>query len=100
MSVGYRQLFIWVEGGDDLRFFDSVVKPALEDRYDCIRVRGYANQKKAKIKAFLRRIKAIGADCIFAGDINAEPCVTAKKERLGQRYGVESDRIIVVIMKI
>ena len=35
---GYRRLFIWVEGTDDERFFNTIVVPRLANRYDHITV--------------------------------------------------------------
>jgi len=100
MSVGYRRLYVWVEGTDDERFFERTVRATFEQRYDQVSVVRYAKRKGTKIRGYLNSIKAMGADCILLADINAEPCVTAKKERLRQRYGVESDCVIVVIKEI
>jgi len=99
--VAYRQLFIWVEGRDDERFFDGTVRTTFENKYDSVVVRQYAQMTRKEVGRYLRSIKWMcSADCVFVGDINAEPCVTAKKERLRQRYGVESDSVIVVIREI
>ncbi len=100
MSVGYRRLYVWVEGTDDERFFERTVRATFEQRYDQVSVVRYAKRKRTKIRGYLNSIKAMGAHCVFLADINAEPCVTAKKERLRQRYGVESDSVIVVIKEI
>ena len=98
--MAYRRLYVWVEGPDDQRFFDSVVRSAFQERYDWVNPVHYAGLKPSKVRSFLWSITLMGADCIFLADINAEPCVTAKKERLRQRYGVESDSVIVVIREI
>ena len=100
MSVGYRRLYVWVEGTDDERFFERTVRATFEQRYDQVSVVRYAKRKGTKIRGYLNSIKAMGADCILLADINAEPCVTAKKERLRQRYGVGSDSVIVVIKEV
>lgn len=100
MSVGYRRLYVWVEGTDDERFFERTVRATFEQRYDQVSVVRYAKRKRTKIRGYLNSIKAMGADRILLADINAEPCVTAKKERLRQRYGVASDSVIVVIREI
>jgi len=45
----YRRLFIWVEGTDDKRFFDTSVVPRLNDRYDRIDVQLYAGMTNEDI---------------------------------------------------
>ena len=53
--------------------------------------------KKEKVNNFLKSIKVMNADYIFAGDINANPCATAKKQELKHTYKeIDEDRIIVV----
>ena len=32
----YKRLYVWVEGEDDRMFFDYVVRPMLEEKYDYI----------------------------------------------------------------
>jgi len=98
--VGYRRLFVWVEGTDDERFFERTVRATFEQTYDQVSVVRYAKRKRTKIRGYLNSIKAMPADCIFLADINAEPCVTAKKQKLQESYGIEGDRVIVVVMEI
>jgi hypothetical protein len=80
--MGYRRLFIWVEGDDDVRFFDKIIKWKLQKKYNSVEIICYAALKKAKIDNFLKSIKAMNADYIYATDINESPCVTAKKQKI------------------
>lgn len=82
----YRRLFIWVEGTDDLRFFNTVVRPRLTDRYDDVDIRRYASGMAARVNGFIRSIGAMGAEYIFVSDIDMAPCVTRKKETLQGRF--------------
>lgn len=100
MSEGYRRLYVWVEGTDDERFFERTVRATFEQRYDQVSVVRYAKRKRTKIRGYLNSIKAMGADCILLADINAEPCVTAKKRTLERRHGIEDGKVIVVVMEI
>jgi hypothetical protein len=96
-----RKLFIWVEGGSDARFFEAVLKPLLEKRYNRVEVRTYATLKKSKVVSLLRGILASDNDYILVADIDQEPCVTAKKERLLDRFRpIDAGRIRVVIKEI
>lgn len=99
--MGYSRLFIWVEGEDDKRFFEKILEPKLQKRYDFVETRCYAALKKDKIDNFLKSIKAMNADYIFATDINNSPCVTAKKKKIGDKLrNIDKKKIIVVIKEI
>ena len=80
--MGYRRLFVWVEGEDDVRFFDKIMKPKFQKMYDFIETRRFAALKREKVHNFLRSIKAMNADYIYVTDINDTPCVTAKKQEI------------------
>jgi len=97
----YKQLFIFTEGPDDQRFFEGVVKPLFEKKYDHVKVCLYSEEKDEKCKKFLRNIKSMDADYIVAGDIDDSPCITHKKQKVQAKFGnLEEDRIILVIREI
>ncbi len=99
--MGYRRLFIWVEGEDDERFFKNILEPKLQKKYDWVETRRYVTLKKEKINNFLKSIKGMGADYIFVTDINNSPCVIAKKQETQNKLrNIGSDKIIVVIKEI
>ncbi len=97
----YKRLFIFVEGADDERFFDKIIKPVLMEKYDSVEVRKYAQLKPEKIIAFVNVIRALKAHYILITDINNTPCVTQKKEKIEKKYkNVDNHRIVVVIKEI
>jgi len=99
--MGYKRLFIWVEGEDDRRFFEKIMVPKLQRKYNFVKTRRYAALKKEKIDNFLKSIKAMGADYIYVTDINNSPCVTAKKREIQNKLkNIEGERIMVVIKEI
>jgi len=99
--MGYRRLFIWVEGDDDERFFEKIIEPKLRKKYNFVETRRYAVMKKEKIDNFLKSIKAMGADYIYVADINNSPCVTAQKQETQNKLrNIDEERIIVVIKEI
>ncbi len=94
-------MFIWIEGGDDERFFKHILQPKLQSEYDFVETIGYATMKQEKVDDYLKSIKAMNADYIFVTDINDAPCVTAKKhETQNNLRNVNGDRIVVVIKEI
>lgn len=93
-------LFILVEGSDDERFFQKVVRPFFQKRYSDVRLWKYSKEKIEKRRAFLRSIKAMKADYIYVTDINEAVCTSSKKERVMEKLGVEKGKIIVVVREI
>ena len=99
--MGYKRLFVWVEGENDIRFFDKIIKPKLQKKYNLVEVRSYAVLKKKKIRNFLKSIKAMNAEYIYARDINDAPCVTSRKKKIQSKLrNIDESRIIVVIKEI
>lgn len=99
--MGYKRLFIWVEGEDDIRFFNRIIKPIFHEKYNLVEVRPYAPLKREKVDNFLKSIKAMKADYIYVTDINDAPCVTRKKQEIQDKLRhTDGDRIIVVIKEI
>ena len=100
--MDYKLLFIFIEGNDDKRFFESVVEPYLQERYSAIKFQKYAKEdKKWKVK-FIKSINLMKADYICVGDIDDVSCITAKKEKLTDDFGkkITADRIAIVIKEI
>lgn len=97
----YKKLYIFLEGDDDERFFQKIVKPKFEEKYDLVIPRKYAQVKNEKVGSFLKSIKAMSADYICVTDINQSPCVTGKKQWLQDKFkNIDKDKIIVVIKEI
>ena len=96
-----RGLFIWVEGPDDRRFFEGVVQKHLVSRYDWIKIIQYAQQTNNWIEKFLRSIKSMGVDYIFASDFDSANSVEARLQVLLNSYqGCDRDCIQLVIEEI
>ena len=97
-----RQLYVWVEGGDDRRCCNRVMRPLLKSQYDWIELVQYAQRPPAWRRRYLRSIRSNrDASYIYVTDLNAAPCVTAKKEDVrGRLSNVEDDRVMVVVPEI
>ena len=54
----YKLLFIWVEGDDDERFFNRILSPKFQEKYDTVKIIKYAKLKKEKVDNFIKSIKA------------------------------------------
>ncbi|MFH1860552.1 MAG: hypothetical protein ABH870_06025 [bacterium] len=93
----YKRLYVFVEGPDDERFFDKIIKPEFEKEYDWVKVELYAGESPEWRTNFIRSIEAMNADYIYVSDINGAFCVTAKKQKI---KNIDKDKIIVVIKEI
>jgi hypothetical protein len=99
--VNYRRLFVWVEGPDDLRFFETMVKPVLARRYDWITIVQYACMKDEKVRDFIVSIAGMRADYIFVRDLDDLPCASeAKAETVTHVTSLDPARIAVVKREI
>ena len=99
--MGYRRLFIWVEGDDDSIFFDRIVKPIYQEKYDRVEVIEYAQKQNDYVIKFVKSIEGMKADFIFIADINSAPCISERKQKLQKRFkNIDKDRILVIVQEI
>mgnify|MGYP001029784123 CR=1 FL=1 len=99
--MAYEALYILVEGDDDKRFFERIIKPMFEGKYDSVAVWKHAQEKNKRVGSYLRSIKGMNANYIYVSDVNLKPCVTAKKRGVQSEFkNIDKDRIIVVIKEI
>ena len=99
--MNYRQLFLFVEGDDDERFFSSVVLPALLTAYDHVRFVQFSKLKKKKRRDFLRSVVAMKADYILVCDLDRHPCATSAKDHLLRDLPhLDLDRVQIVKAEI
>ncbi len=101
MTLFNKRLFIWVEGRDDERFFNAIIKPRFERSYQLVEVRPYANLKRQKLSNFIKSIEILSDDYIFVADIDTAPNVDAKKDDIHARLAIVArSRISIVIREI
>lgn len=98
----YRRIHVLVEGRDDREFFNVVIRPILQERYDYVQVWEYAGATIERRISYLRSIQAMNADYIFVADINTSPCITQRKEHLvdSHRDMVDPGRTIIARREI
>ncbi len=98
----FKELFVWVEGPDDQRFVDTILRVEFEKHYDLVQVIPYAGMKTLKIIKFIESIRAIpSADYIFVADHDAATCVSTRKQELTARIkSLQTDRIAIAVREI
>jgi len=100
--MNYKRLFILVEGDDDERLFQIILKQKLEVKYDEVKIWKYRQEKYKRVHDFIKAIKAMpNAEYIYVADIDKSPCVTNKKQEIKNKFkGIDLNRIIVVVKEI
>lgn len=88
--MGYKRLFIWVEGDDDERFFDEIIKSMFEEKYDLVKIVKYAALKPKKVSDYLKSMKAMNGDYLFVTDFNGGPCINLRKRKTLGKYRCKS----------
>ena len=101
--MDFKQLYIFVEGTDDERFIDKIIKPMLQKSYHHIKIIRYASLKSIVIEGYIKTCKQQNSsDYIFICDLdtigNQSLCVTLKKQKVQNDYGkyIELEKIAVV----
>ena len=98
----YNRLWILVEGNDDEKLV-AKIKPVFEEKYDSVTIWKYAQQLQKKTCGFLKSVNSMpSSDYFFLQDINQSPCITAKKEKVRDKYGeiINLTKVVIVIKEI
>lgn len=100
--MAYKRLWLLVEGNDDKRFFEGIIETVFENKYDFVRTWKFAQEPRKRTGNFLKSIKAMNSDYFFLRDINNDPCVTVRKEKLKDKYKarIDTNNLIIVIREI
>lgn len=99
--MALRRLFIFVEGSDDVRFFETIIKPRFEHLFDSVELITFACTKSVKVDRFIRGINAMQHSYIIVTDIDMENSVHAKKNIILSRFNeADYQNIMVIIQEI
>lgn len=102
----YKRLYIFVEGSDDGNFFNDIIKPLFENKYDCVDIVPHAQKPPKTTRNFIKSIKSMSsdnfvADYIFVTDINNAPCITFRKRKKRNKIrNIDDGKIMVIIKEI
>lgn len=95
------RLYLFVEGMDDIRFFESIIVPYFEEYYDAVHLIGYAGMKNSRISSYLRAICALNDDYLLVADVDNAVNTGAKKDIIRHRFPeIDPKKIMIVIMEI
>lgn len=99
--MSYEALWILIEGDDDRKFFERIMKPLFEGKYDWVMLWRYAQQKRDKVNSFIQSLSKMNAKYVYTTDLNHAPSVTARKQEVRDKFrGIDEGRIVVVKTEI
>ena len=97
-----EQLYIFLEGTDDERYFNSVIIPRLKDKYKIVNPILYANMNKNNFLKLIKTFQEQEIDYIFFTDLDSQGdnnyCATKKKIKTIKNYKskIKQEQIIVI----
>jgi hypothetical protein len=100
--MAYRRAFVFVEGDDDERFVDKVVRPRLESMFEWVKVIQYAVESSKRMRSWVGSIRKI-PDAVYwvLADLDLSPCATERKAKLTAKYPYfAAERVVVVKREI
>lgn len=104
--VGYRQLFLFVEGDDDERFFQTVIVPTLRRRYEFVKIVQHSGLTSAKVQRYLASIDGmtragLPSQYLYTEDRDEAIDISAKRNEIARRLpSIREENIVVVEWEI
>jgi len=96
-----KNLFIFVEGLDDVTFFNNIFKLILEEKYYQTKIITWSCETKKKINNYIKTIKSMNNEIIFQSDFDNANCYTEKKNNIIKIYKyLNNEDIIITKMMI
>ncbi|WAM34000.1 hypothetical protein [Caldicellulosiruptor morganii] len=106
MNCG-KGIYVLVEGIDDERFFERILKPMLSSKYSFIHIIKYSGDEFKSPKSlqkysnYIRAFAESNNDYIFITDIDDSPCVTHKKEQIAKLMkNINKEKVVIVKKEI
>jgi hypothetical protein len=94
----YSEFYALVEGNDDERFIDKIIKPVVSDKYDYFGCYKYAQRPKKEIEKFVRSLVSRKINFICLTDIDSFPCISTRKQFIKEhKIGEIKDNKIIVV---
>ena len=95
-------IYIFLEGGDDARFFDKVIKKELLKKHSKVQTIKYAQITRPALEKFVEMLDKSNTAYIFFSDMDSATCYTKKKNFIRSKAvkSVNAARIIIVKTEI
>lgn len=101
--MSYQRLTIFVEGDNDSRFFETIIKPIFENKGINVEIQKWSQKEIAFTKEFIRCIANFNSytwGYIFTSDMDHFEDQEEKIEYLINRFDIGHDKAVIVIKEI
>jgi len=99
--MALSKIYIFVEGIDDVLFFQSIITPHLLEIYNDVEIIQYAQLKRIKVNKYIESITMLGFDYLIVADIDEEPSIKQKKNIIKSKFDeIAYNKIVIVIAEI
>jgi len=92
-----NQLYIFIEGPNDIRFFEIVIKPLLSEYFECVQFYEYGTKTKKQVKTFLKALNNMGIKYIFVKDFDSSPCISKRKNDVINKFTHCPNELIQIV---
>lgn len=92
-------IHVFLEGEDDERFLNKIIKPELLKKYSKINIFKYAQTPRPTLEKFVAILKNSHATYIFFSDMDRATCYTKRKARVKSKTVKNIDSTKVIIAK-
>ena len=94
-----RIIYVLLEGEDDERFLNKIIKTELEKRHSRVKVYKYAQVTRKELEKFVSWLKKSSTAYIFFSDMDRVACYTKKKEQITSKTSKNVDAARIAVVK-
>jgi hypothetical protein len=93
-------LYIFIEGDDDERFFSNIIIPLLKSKYSHVETIQYAEDPPKQTRKYLKTVKDSGDQYIFSTDLDPDNCLKLRKDKTVEKYAISRENVIIICREI
>ena len=95
-----RVIYALLEGDDDERFINKIIRPELEKKNIRVKVFKYAHMTRVELERFVNVLNKSNTAYIFLADMDQPICYTKKKEWIKSKKVKKVDATKIAIVKV
>ena len=88
--------YVLLEGPDDARFFDLILRPQLLKKYDQIITYLYSGRPQKIRERYVESLNKSDSDYMIISDFDSSTCITFSKDNLKSKISVASTSNIII----
>jgi len=98
----YKNIVIFVEGNDDKRFFEKILRKRIERKYEGFKyhIIKYREKSDDKINFYINSYNEMNSEIFLFTDFDCGPCNTEIKNTMRTHYNLPDEKIFIVKTEI